>query len=256
MHPRDSQLLMEKAQLCCSWPASECLHTRLQWVPAHSYSLGMGDFSLGLLLKHHRHSLHSSLPSGESQSTELFLRCLFGTRTISKFCIFTYSVALSHSAAHHLPSASLSCFFFCLHPSLACVFQGEIPGLQTAEPAVQCHVKGKQTPAIQELKWLGRSVVRVKMESTKQSILEITGADFAVPGEVMRPPLVCCVGIDGITNRDVLLKIPPSMLLFSCSWCRRNQQWDPLEEKGQSHAPRSALTSCCQPLAFHGEYNN
>lgn len=75
-------------------------------------------------------------------------------------------------------------FFFCLHPSLACALQGEIPGLQTAEPAVQCHVKGKQTPAIQELKWLSWSVVSVKMESTKQIILEITWADFAAPGEV------------------------------------------------------------------------
>lgn len=95
------------------------------------------------------------------------------------------------------------------------------------------------------------------MESAKQIVLEITGGDFAVPGEVMRLPPVCCVGIDGITNRDVLFKIPPSVLLFSCTWCwSRNQQWDPLEEKGQSHAPRSALTSCCQRLAFHGEYHN
>lgn len=145
--------------------------------------------------------------------------------------------------------------FFCLHPSLACALQGEIPGLQTAEPAVQCHVKGKQTPAIQELKWLSWGVVNVKMEPTKQIILEITQADFAVPGEVMMLPLVCCVGIDSNTNRNVLFQILPSVLLFS--WCRsRNQQWDPLEEKGQSQAPRSALTSCCQCLAFHGDCNN
>lgn len=60
-------------------------------------------------------------------------------------------------------------------------------------------------------------MVSVKMESTKQIILEIPGADFAVPGEVMRLPLVCCVGIDGIISRDVLFKIPPSVLLFSCT---------------------------------------
>lgn len=82
VHPRGPQILMEKAQLCCSCPASECLHTRPQWVPAHSYGLGMGEFSLGLLVKQHRHSLHSSLPSGENQSAELCLRGLFGTRTI------------------------------------------------------------------------------------------------------------------------------------------------------------------------------
>lgn len=92
---------------------------------------------------------------------------------------------------------SLTQVFFCLQPSLACALQGEIPGLQRAEPAVQCHVKGKPTPAIQELKWLSRSVVSVKMESAKQIVLEITGGDFAVPGEVMRLPPVCCVGIDG-----------------------------------------------------------
>lgn len=90
---------------------------------------------------------------------------------------------------------------------------------------MQCHVKGKQTPAIQELKWLSWGVVSVKMEPAKQIILEIAQADFAVPGEVMMLPLVCCVGIDGITNRDVLFQIPPSVLLFSCVWCRnRNQQ--------------------------------
>lgn len=153
VHPRGSQVLMEKAQLCCSCSASECLHIRPQWVPAQSYSLGMGEFYLALLLKQHRHSLHSSLPSGENQRVELFLRCLFGTRTIWKFCIFIYLVTSPRSAAHHLPSASFR-VFFCLHPSLACALEGEIPGLQTAEPAVQCHVKGKQTPAIQELKWL------------------------------------------------------------------------------------------------------
>lgn len=54
---------------------------------------------------------------------------------------------------------------------------------------MQCHVKGKQTPAIQELKWLSWAVVSVKMEPTKQIILEITEADFALPGEVMGFPL-------------------------------------------------------------------
>lgn len=39
-------------------------------------------------------------------------------------------------------------------------------------------------------------MVSVKMESAKQIVLEITGGDFAVPGEVMRLPPVCCVGID------------------------------------------------------------
>lgn len=82
VYPCGSPVLMEKAQLCCSCPASECLHIRTQWVPAHSYGLGIGEFYLGLLLKQHRHSLHTSLPSGENQRVELFLRCLFGTRAI------------------------------------------------------------------------------------------------------------------------------------------------------------------------------
>lgn len=172
---------------------------------------------------------------------------------ILHFNLFSHITSLCCSPPHPQPHSG----FFCLHPSLACALQAEIPGLQTAEPAVRCHVKGKQTPAIQELKWLSWSVVSFKMESTKQIVLETTGADFAVPGEVVRLPLVCCVGTDGITNRDVLFPIPPSVLLLSCTWCRsRNQQWDPLEEKGQSHAPRSALTSCCQCQAFRGEHDN
>lgn len=70
---------------------------------------------------------------------------------ILHFYLFSHITSLCCSPP---PLSLTQGFFFYLHPSLACALEGEIPGLQTAEPAVQCHVKGKQTPAIQELKWL------------------------------------------------------------------------------------------------------
>lgn len=52
----------------------------------------------------------------------------------------------------------------------------------------------------------------VKMESTKQIILEIRGGSFAATVEIMRLLSVLCADIDAITNTNVLYKIPPSVL--------------------------------------------
>lgn len=74
---------------------------------------------------------------------------------------------------------------------------------------MQCRAEGKANSSHSGVKWLNHCV---KMESTRQMVLEMEGAGFAVTGEIRRFLSACCVDISAVTNRDVSYETPPSVL--------------------------------------------